>query len=103
MTTTTSTAPPSMAPTGAGQTVTLRYFAWVREKVGHAEETVDLPAGIVTIGDLVGWLKSRDPGYAAAFERADVIRAAVDQTHARPETPIGTAREIAFFPPVTGG
>jgi molybdopterin synthase sulfur carrier subunit len=84
-------------------TITLRYFAWIRERIGKSEEVVDLPAGIGTITDLVGWLKSKGPEYAAAFERADVVRAAINQSHVRPDTPLAGAREIAFFPPVTGG
>lgn len=83
--------------------VTLRYFAWVREKVGHAEERVELPAEISTIADLVAWLKTRGAGYESAFARPEVVRAAIDQRHVKPLTPIGQAREIAFFPPVTGG
>jgi sulfur-carrier protein len=85
------------------RTVTLRYFAWVREQVGRAQEEVALPDGILTIADLVAWLRQRDEGYAAAFKRPEVIRAALDQHHAPANAPIGTAREIAFFPPVTGG
>lgn len=83
--------------------VTLRYFAWVREKVGMAEEQVTLPADIATIGELVGWLQQRGDTYAAAFAKPDVIRAAIDQTHVRADAAIADAREIAFFPPVTGG
>jgi molybdopterin synthase sulfur carrier subunit len=84
-------------------TVKLCYFAWVRERIGKGEETVELPAGIGSVADLVAWLKSRGPEYAAAFERADVIRAAIDRTHVKPSAAIAGAREIAFFPPVTGG
>ncbi len=84
-------------------TVKLCYFAWVRERVGKGEEIVDLPADIASVADLVGWLKSRGPEYAAAFARADVIRAAVDRAHVKPTASIRGAREIAFFPPVTGG
>ena len=84
-------------------TVTLKYFAWVRERIGRAEERVELPAGVATVGDLVGWLRSRGPEYAHALERAEVIRAAVDQAHAPSTAPIAGAREIALFPPVTGG
>lgn len=84
-------------------TVTLRYFAWLRERVGRAEEVLDVPTGIRTVGELMQWLKARGPEYAAAFERADVIRAAIDQTHVGREAPIAGAREIGFFPPVTGG
>lgn len=87
----------------AAQTVTLRYFAWVREKIGHAEEQVTLPAGVATVADLVIWLRQRGDTYAAAFDKPEVIRAAIDQNHVRPDTIIAGAREIAFFPPVTGG
>ena len=83
--------------------VTLRYFAWVREKAGLAEESVDLPAEAETVGDVIRWLKTRGPEYAAAFERDTVIRAAIDQTHVKHSATVAGAREIAFFPPVTGG
>ncbi|MBV1696641.1 MAG: molybdopterin converting factor subunit 1 [Hyphomicrobiales bacterium] len=85
------------------QTVTLRYFAWVRERIGLSEERIELPAGIVTIADLMTWLGSRGPEYAHAFERADIIRAAVDHVHVAHAATVAGAREIAFFPPVTGG
>jgi molybdopterin synthase sulfur carrier subunit len=83
--------------------VKLLYFAWVREKAGLAEETVELPEGMATVGDVIGWLKTRGPNFAEAFERDGVIRAAIDRTHAKHNAPIAGAREIAFFPPVTGG
>lgn len=83
--------------------VKLLYFAWVREKAGVGEEHVELPQSVETVSDLIGWLKQRGPEYAAAFEKAEVIRAAVDQTHVSHDTPVTQAREIAFFPPVTGG
>ena len=79
------------------------YFAWVRERTGIGEEEVELPPQVTTVGDLIGWLRTRGPEYEAAFERQDVIRAAVDQTHASHSADIRSAREIAFFPPVTGG
>ena len=84
-------------------TVNLLYFAWVRERIGRASETVELPAAVTTIADLVAWLSTRGPEYAHAFDRPEVVRAAIDKTHAKPSTPIAAAREIAFFPPVTGG
>ncbi len=84
-------------------TINLLYFAWVREKVGKSAETVELPASVATIADLVGWLIARGPEYAEAFARPDVVRAAIDRTHVKPAAAIGDAREIAFFPPVTGG
>lgn len=83
--------------------VKLLYFAWVREKTGLGEETVDLPEGVETVTDLIGWLKTRGPEYEAAFEQAGVIRTAINQTHVAHDAGIANAREIAFFPPVTGG
>ncbi|MEQ1653964.1 MAG: molybdopterin converting factor subunit 1 [Hyphomicrobium sp.] len=83
--------------------MTIRYFAWVREKVGRGEERVTLPASILTIADLIAWMQTRGPEYAAAFAKPEVIRAALDHKHVKPDTPIGNAREIGFFPPVTGG
>ncbi len=85
------------------QTVRILYFAWMREKTGRSEETVQLPASLVNIADLIGWLKTRGPEYEAAFDRAEVVRAAINQTHVKPDAPLAGAREIAFFPPVTGG
>jgi sulfur-carrier protein len=79
------------------------YFAWVRERIGLAEETVDPPADVRTVGELMGWLAKRGEDYAHAFETPRVIRAAIDHTHVRPDTAISGAREIAFFPPMTGG
>jgi sulfur-carrier protein len=84
-------------------TVKLLYFAWVREKVGKAEEHVDLPAGVATIAALIDWLKTRGPEYEAAFAQARVIRAALDRRHVKHDAALAGAREIAFFPPVTGG
>ena len=81
----------------------LLYFAWVRERVGKPEEEVELPAGVATVADLVAWLCGRGEEYARAFENPKVIRAAIDRAHVKPETAIAGAREIAFFPPMTGG
>jgi sulfur-carrier protein len=83
--------------------VKLRYFAWVRERVGKTEEDVDPPATVATVGELVGWLVQRGEGYAYAFENPNVIRAAIDKTHVRADAKIEGALEIAFFPPMTGG
>jgi len=81
----------------------LLYFAWVKEKVGHASEEVAIPENVATVAELIAWVKSRGPEFANAFEREQVIRAAIDQSHVRHDARIGAAREIAFFPPVTGG
>ena len=79
------------------------YFAWVRERIGKTEEVVEPPAAVRTVGDLVAWLSKRGDEYAYAFENPKVIRAAIDRTHVKPDTVLGDAREIAFFPPMTGG
>jgi molybdopterin synthase sulfur carrier subunit len=83
--------------------VRLRYFAWVRERVGKPEEDVEPPPEVKTIGELVQWLSRRGEEYAHAFENPKVIRAAIDKTHVQPGAAIKDAREIAFFPPMTGG
>ena len=79
------------------------YFAWVRERIGKPEEEIEPPAEIATVGDLVHWLAQRGEQYAYAFENPKVIRAAIDRSHATSEAAISGAREIAFFPPMTGG
>jgi molybdopterin synthase sulfur carrier subunit len=79
------------------------YFAWVRERVGKAEEMLEPPASVVTVADLIDWLSARGEEYAHAFEQAKVIRTAIDKRHVKPDTAIGGAKEIAFFPPMTGG
>jgi molybdopterin synthase sulfur carrier subunit len=84
-------------------TVKLLYFAWVREKAGRSEEEVELPAEARTVADVIAWLKTRGPEFENAFERGDFIRAAINQTHVKHSAPLHGAREIAFFPPVTGG
>jgi sulfur-carrier protein len=81
----------------------LRYFAWVRERVGKTDEDIDIPAGVATVGELMAWLASRGEEYAYAFANPKVIRAAIDKTHVQAATPIKGASEIAFFPPMTGG
>jgi molybdopterin synthase sulfur carrier subunit len=81
----------------------LLYFAWVRERVGKAEEELIPPPTVKTVEDLMRWLAGRGDEYAHAFENVKSIRAAIDKTHARPNTAIANAREIAFFPPMTGG
>jgi len=81
----------------------VKYFAWVRERIGKPEEEIDPPASVRTIGDLMSWLSARGEEYAYAFENAKVIRAAIDKTHVKPDATITGAREVAFFPPMTGG
>ena len=79
------------------------YFAWVREAIGTGQETIDPPASIATMSDLIGWLSSRSEGHARAFADRDRLRAAIDQRFVALDAPLGSAREVAVFPPVTGG
>jgi molybdopterin synthase sulfur carrier subunit len=81
----------------------LIYFAWVRERIGKPEEDVDLPSGIETVADLLRWLKSRGEEYQNALQYPDVIRVAINQEHVGHREKIAGAREIALFPPMTGG
>jgi sulfur-carrier protein len=81
----------------------VKYFAWVRERIGKSEETVEPPANVRTVGDLMTWLARRGETYAHAFEKPRVIRAAIDHAHVKQDAVIAGAREIAFFPPMTGG
>ena len=81
----------------------LVYFAWVRERVGKAEEELVPPPSVKTVAELMRWLGTRGEEYAHAFEHPKSIRAAIDKSHVRPDTAIAGAREIAFFPPMTGG
>jgi len=83
--------------------VKLLYFAWVRERVGKGEEVVEPPAGVATVADLMIWLAGRGEEYAFAFENPKVIRAAINRTHVKASAPIAGAKEVAFFPPMTGG
>jgi sulfur-carrier protein len=79
------------------------YFAWIRERIGKPEEEIELPASIATVGDLMNWLKKRGEEYAYAFDNPKVVRAAIDKVHVEAAAKIARAREIAFFPPMTGG
>ena len=81
----------------------LLYFAWVRERVGIGHEQVDPPASVHTVADLVGWLATRSPGHAEAMREPVRLRAAIDQRFVPLDAPLGAAREVALFPPVTGG
>ncbi len=81
----------------------LLYFAWVRQKVGMAEEAVSPPAEVRDVAGLIAWLATRSPGHAAAFADPRQVRAAVNQDFATPDQPVAPGDEVAFFPPVTGG
>ncbi len=79
------------------------YFAWVRQRIGVAEEEVSPPPEVRDVAGLIAWLSGRSPAHAAAFANAKAIRAAVNQDFAAPDHPVSADDEVAFFPPVTGG
>lgn len=81
----------------------LKYFAWVRERIGKSEEDLDIPAEVVSVRDLLLWLRERDEGYTHALRYPEAIRVAINQEHVDHKEPVAGAREIALFPPMTGG
>lgn len=83
--------------------LTMVYFAWVREGVGRDEEQVERPAAGATVADLIDMLAARGGGYAQALGDPARLRAAIDQRFVPLDTVVGEAREVAIFPPVTGG
>jgi molybdopterin converting factor subunit 1 len=83
--------------------VRLLYFAWLRAKIGTAEEDLPLPPQVRDVAGLIEWLKSRGPGYAEAFKDLRTVRVAVNHDYVGPEHPLDDRDEVAIFPPVTGG
>lgn len=81
----------------------LLYFAWVRERVGVGHEHVDPPEAVRNVSDLIAWLAERGPGHAEAFADPAKLRAAIDQKFVQLDAVLGQAKEVAIFPPVTGG
>jgi len=81
----------------------VKYFAWMKRTVGVAEEQVEPPANIRTVGDLIVWLRTRSTGHAEALAEGAAFGAAVDQRTATFDVILADAREVAFFPPFTGG
>ncbi|HMM63179.1 MAG TPA: molybdopterin converting factor subunit 1 [Mesorhizobium sp.] len=81
----------------------LIYFAWVRERIGKPQEDVELPADIATVVDLLHWLKARGEGYEQALQYPEVIRVAIDHEHVGHGERLEGAKEVALFPPMTGG
>lgn len=84
-------------------TLNILYFAWVREAIGLGEEAVEHPGADVTVAELIDGLAARGGGHAVAFSDRSRLRAALDQAFVPLDTPLGQARELALFPPVTGG
>lgn len=83
--------------------IELLYFAWVRERMGRASETIAPPPEVTTVAALIDWLAARGPVEAAALSDRARLRAAVDQVFVGLDASILGAREVALFPPVTGG
>jgi molybdopterin synthase sulfur carrier subunit len=83
--------------------VTVLYFARLREAVGRDRETLELPDGVATVGELRAWLMARGAPWSEAFTEIKRIRAAVAQQMATDDTLLAESVEVAFFPPVTGG
>lgn len=82
----------------------LIYFSWIRERLDMGDEEVTLPENIKSLGTLVTWMKSRGEEFEAVFEHENVVRIAIDQEHVDDmNCDITHAKEIAFFPPMTGG
>jgi molybdopterin converting factor subunit 1 len=79
------------------------YFAWLRQKVGRAEEDIELPITVTSVAALVAWLKTHSEAHANAFANMKAVRVAINQEFADWNAPIAEGDEVAFFPPVTGG
>lgn len=77
------------------------YFAWLRERIGLPRERVETSAA--TLAELIEELRAREPRYELAFSDMSAVRAALDQELAELDAPLAGAREVAFFPPMTGG
>ena len=81
----------------------VRYFAWLRERLNRDEEEVDPPPEVVTVGDLIQWLRSRDEVADLAMQKPELVKAALDARIVPHSTPLGAAKVVALFPPMTGG
>jgi len=82
----------------------LVYFSWIRERLDMNDEEISLPENVISLGDLTSWMNTRGDEFKAVFEHKNVVRIAIDQEHVDDMTlDITQAKEIAFFPPMTGG
>jgi molybdopterin synthase sulfur carrier subunit len=81
----------------------LLYFAWLRTKIGTAEETIDPPAQVSTVAALLDWLRTRGPNFAEALKNIEIVRVAVNQRYVGRDHVLRAGDEVAIFPPVTGG
>jgi molybdopterin synthase sulfur carrier subunit len=82
-------------------TIDVLYFAWLRERIGHPKDQIETTAD--TVAELVEELRRRDARYVEAFQDISSVRVAVDQELKGFDAPLSGAREVAFFPPMTGG
>jgi sulfur-carrier protein len=83
--------------------VKLLYFAWLRARIGCAEEELELPYDVQNVAALLDWLKARGGRYADALRDLSIVRVAVNQSYVGREHPLRAGDEVALFPPVTGG
>lgn len=83
--------------------ISVLWFAWLRERVGSAEERLSLPEGVTDVGSLLAWLPTLDARHASAFEQPGLVRCAVNQVFATGTDTVRDGDEVALFPPVTGG
>lgn len=83
--------------------IAIRYFASIREDLGTADEQVQLPADVATVGQLLTWLTAHHGTAGARVLGQGRVLMAVNQQVARADTPVADGDEVAFFPPVTGG
>jgi len=81
----------------------LLYFAWLRQKIGKAEETLEPPREVATVAALIDWLKTRGPGYVEALKNPKLVRVAVNREYVAADHRLTPSDEVALFPPVTGG
>jgi len=84
--------------------VKIFYFAWLRERLGMGDETIDLPDTVKTVSDFFSWLETRGEEFSSVMEQKEILQVAIDQQHTQDrDADISQAREIAIFPPMTGG
>jgi sulfur-carrier protein len=81
----------------------LLYFAWLRARIGIAEERIEPPPEVATVAALLDWLKTRGPGFAEALRDTRIVRVAVNQEYVGWDHQLRPGDEVALFPPVTGG